>query len=151
MKVFNAVRLAGRAATLAVIMTAALGGAASAAVTELTLDPTAQLSPGRLHAFLTGTVVCDPGDVPSLSGQIIQSSGASGFGFATPAPTCDGTAQPYMIDVGTGGGFPGGQSGVFKPGKASAQVITTVCEPIDPPLSFNCVTRYTDAIIRLQK
>jgi hypothetical protein len=150
MKVFNAAGFAGRAAILAVVMTAALSGAASAAVTELTIDPTAQLSPGRLHAFVTGTLACDPGDTPSLSGQVIQSSGASGFGFAT-LPTCDGTAKPYMIDVGTGGGFPGGQSGIYKPGKASAQVTTTVCEPADPPLPFNCITTYTDAIIRLKK
>jgi hypothetical protein len=150
MKVFNAVGFAGRATVLAVVITATLGGAASAAVTELTLDPSAQLSSGRLHVYLTGTIACDPGDTPSLNGQVLQSTGASGFGFAT-TPTCDGAAQPYTIDVGTSGGFPGGAFGVFKPGKASAQVTRTICEPMNPPLPFNCTTKYTDAIIRLKK
>ena len=151
MKVFNRGRILGRAAIVAVAMTAALGGAAWAAVSELTLDPSAQLSPGRLHAYLTGTITCDPGDTVSLSGQVVQPKSATGFGSTTI--NCDGTPQAYTIDASTGGGFPGFSSGVFKPGKASAQVTASVCTPSPGPFPFPiCTTAAsTDAIIRLQK
>jgi hypothetical protein len=149
MKVSNAVRFHGRAAVLALVMTGALGATASAAVSQLTLDPTAQLSPGQLHAYLTGTITCDPGDSVSLSGQVVQPKGASGFGSTTPV--CDGTPQAYKIDVGGGGfPFPGG-SGIFKPGKASAQVTASICELPPFPFPGPCSTTYTDAIIRLTK
>jgi len=149
MKVFNTVRFSGRVTILAVVMIGVLGGTASAAVSQLTLDPSAQLSPGQLHAYLTGTITCDPGDNVSLSGQVVQSRGASGFGF-TPTPVCDGTPQAYRIDVGGAGfPFPGSSSGIFKAGKASAQVTASVCEPF--PFPGPCSTTSTDAIIRLKK
>jgi hypothetical protein len=147
MKMVNAVGFSRRAAILAVVVTGALGGAASAAVGQLTLDPTAQLSPGRLHVHLTGTVSCDPGDNLLLSGQVVQGNEASGSGYAQPA--CDGTLQPYTIDVSSGA-FPGITSGVFKPGKASAQVSTSVCDQ-PTPFPVTCTTTYTDAIIRLKQ
>jgi hypothetical protein len=147
MKVFNAAGFAGRATVLAVVITATLGGAASAAVSQLTLDPSAQLSPGRLHVYLTGTITCDPGDTVSLSGQVVQSNQTSGYGYTTLV--CDGALQAYALDVATGG-FPGSPSGVFKPGKASAQVTTSICDPANP-FPFTCTTRYIDAIIRLKK
>lgn len=150
MKVFKAVRPALGAALLAVLATGAFAGSSSAAVSQLTLDPTAELSPGRLHAYVTGTITCDAGDSVSLSGQVIQPKGASGFGFATAPPVCDGTPQPYTIDVGGGGfPFPGSTSGVYKPGKASAQVTASVCTPF--PFPGPCSTMSTDAIIRLTK
>jgi hypothetical protein len=162
MKVFNTVRLPGCAALLAVFVTGAFAGTASAAVSRLTLDPTAQLSPGRLHAYLTGTIACATGDSVSLSGQVVQANNSSGFGSA--APVCAGMEQAFTIDVSASGGFPGISGGVFKPGKASAQVTTSVCDPFpfpDPlppfppfppfPTFPTCSTMYTDAIIRLQK
>ena len=150
MKMFKAARLALGATLLAVLAAGAFAGPASAAVSQLTLDPTAQLSPGHLHAYLTGTVTCDAGDFVSLSGQVIQSKGASGFGSMPAPPVCDGTPQPYTIDVGGGGfPFPGSMSGVFKPGKASAQVTASVCAPF--PYPGGCSSTSTDAIIRLTK
>jgi hypothetical protein len=150
MKVFKSVRIALGAALLAVLVTGALAGNASAAISQLTLGPTAELSPGHLHAYVTGTITCDPGDNVSLSGQVIQSKGASGFGSAATPPVCDGTPQPYTIDVGGGSfPFPGSTSGVFKPGKASAQVTASVCTPF--PFPGPCSTMSTDAIIRLTK
>lgn len=153
MNVFNTVRLSGRAAVLAVVMTGALGGVASASVSQLTLDPTAQLSPGRLHAYLKGTITCAPADNVSLSGQVVQPDSATGYGYTNYV--CDGTAQTYMVDVSAGGGFPGGSTGVFKPGKASAQVTSSICNlptfPLPEPYPFpGCTTTYTDAIIRLK-
>ena len=132
-----------RPALLALVLTVALTGTASAAVTQLTMNPTAKLSPGQLHAIVTGTITCAPGDNPSINGQIVQPNTASGFGFANA--TCDGTSQPFAVDVSTGGIF--GSAGVFKPGKASAQVSTSVCDP----MTMTCSTKYTDGMIRLVK
>lgn len=134
-----------RTAILALVMTGALGGTALAAVSNLTLDRTAALSPGRLHATLTGTVTCDPGDSAFLNGQIVQTRNASGFG-STQA-VCDGTSHRYAIDVSIGGFFPGTPAGVFKAGKANAQVSTYICDPFTPI----CTPKYTDAVIRLKK
>jgi len=149
MKMFQTGRFYGRATIVAVVLTAAFAGTASAATSQLTIDRTAQLSPGHLHAYLTGTITCDLGDSVSLSGQVVQSKGASGFGFA-PAPVCDGTPQAYTIDVG-GSGFPfPGTSGIFKPGKASAQVTASICAPSPFPFPFpTCSSTSTDAIVRL--
>lgn len=151
MNVFNTVRLSGRAAILAVVMTGALGGVASAAVSQLRLDPSAQLSPGRLHVYLTGTIICNPGDNVSLSGHVVQPDGASGYGYT--APVCAGTGQPFTIDVSAGGGFPGSSSAIFEPGEASAEATSSICNlpPFPDPFPFpGCSTMYTDAIIRLQ-
>ncbi|HEV7808872.1 MAG TPA: hypothetical protein VGO80_23920 [Solirubrobacteraceae bacterium] len=139
----------GRSAVLALVLTAALGATAQASVTALTLDPTAQLSPGRLHAILTGAITCAPGDNPSLFGQVIQTKNkTSGSGFTTTV--CDGTSHPYAVDVSTNGGFPfpfPSSGGPFKAGNAIAQVTASLCDP----LTFNCVTKYVDGEIRLLK
>lgn len=129
-----------RTAVLALVLTTALGGTALAAVSELTLDPTAALSPGHLHATLTGSVTCDPGDNGYLSGQIIQGRTASGYG--STQIVCDGTSHPYAVDVSAGGFFP---PTPFKAGKANAQVTMYTCD------SFNCTPTYADAVIRLTK
>ena len=143
MKFLNSVASPWRAAVLALVLTGALAASAAAAVSELTIDPTAQLSPGRLQATLTGTVTCDPGTTAFLDGQIVQPKDASGFGFTQV--TCDGTAQAFAIDVRAG--FFGGSPGVFKAGKASAQVSTFQCDPV----TWMCTSQSTDAIIRLTK
>jgi hypothetical protein len=49
------------------------------------------------------------------------------------------------MDVASGSPF--GASGPFKAGKASAQVSTTVCDP----MTFMCSSNYVDAVIRLKK
>ena len=120
---------------------------ASAAVTDLAIDDTAQLSPGMLHATLTGSLRCDPGDFSpffnSLSGQISQGKGGAGFG--STVPTCDGSVQPFSMDIASGSIF--GGSGPFKAGKASAQVSVSTCDPI----TFLCSSQYVDAVIRLKK
>jgi hypothetical protein len=130
-------RAAWRAAFLATVMTAAVAGSASAAVSELTLDRTAQLSPGRLHATLTGTVTCDEGTTSFLNGQIVQPGNTTGFGSVLIA--CVGTPQKYVIDVATSG------PGIFKPGTASADVSSFNCVPPD----FECTRTFIDAKITL--
>ena len=136
-----------RSAILAIALAGALTTTASAAVTDLAIDDEAQLSPGMLHATLTGSVRCDPGDFfpyyNSLSGQISQPKGGGGFGSSVP--TCDGTMQPFSIDIASGGPF--GGSAPFKAGKASAQVSTSTCDPF----TFLCTSQYVDAVIRLKK
>jgi hypothetical protein len=124
-------------AILALALTGAVAGSAAAAVSQLTLDRTAQLSPGRLHAALTGIVTCDAGTTAFLSGRIIQPRNTSGFGSTSVA--CDGKPQTYAIDVSTSG------PGVFKPGKANADVSSFQCDPPD----FVCNTTFTDAKITL--
>jgi hypothetical protein len=138
MKVLNAAQASWRAAILAIVMTAALAGSASAAVNEITIDPTAALSPGHLQATLTGTIACGSGSTLYLNAEIVQPRTTSGYGYTTV--TCDGTAQAYAIDV-SAGGF--GAPGVFKPGRASARVSTYVCD------EFTCTPTSVDAIIRL--
>ncbi|MEY2442146.1 MAG: hypothetical protein QOJ46_1572 [bacterium] len=134
-----------RTALLALVLTGVFAGTAAAAA-GLTIDSTAPLSPGRLHATLSGSVTCNPGDSTYLSGQISQTKGASGFG--STQITCTGAPQHYTIDVGANG-FPfGGGGGPFKAGKASAQVSYSTCT--DPFFPI-CTTQYTDAIIRLTK
>ena len=135
MKVLNAVNDSRRRVVfLAMALTGVLAAGALAATT-MTIDPTVQLSPGRLHATLTGTVTCDAGRSVFLGGQIVQ-SGRTSFGSTSVA--CSGTSQPYAIDV------PAHSSGPYKAGKASAQVSTSTCEQI-------CTSTYTDAIVRLKK
>ncbi len=148
MKVFHAfTRVGWHPAVLALVLAGAFSATASATVRDLTLNDTAQLSPGMLHATLTGSVTCDPGDFSpyygAVSGQLTQSKGASGFGSASP--TCDGTPQPLSIDVSSNGFF--GGSGAFKPGKAHAQLSTSTCDPY----TWICSQHYTDAVIRLMK
>ena len=149
MKMRNAL-VAGRwrPAALALVLVGALGGTAQAAVTSITMDPTAQLSPGGLHATLTGTVTCDPGDAPILSGQIVQTKNEPG-GFGSTQAVCDGTAQPYAIDVSTGGSFPFpmSPSGPFKAGKATAEVSTSICDM----WLMTCTRKYVDGQIKLIK
>jgi hypothetical protein len=146
MKVLNAVRSARwRAAALGLVAAAGIAGTASAAITALTMNDTAPLSPGMLHATLSGTIACDPGSSSYVSGQIVQSKGTTGYGYGTV--TCDGTPQAYAIDVSAGGGFPGTGGGAFKAGKANAQVSTSSCDPI----TWLCTSRYVDAQIRLTK
>jgi hypothetical protein len=138
MRVFNAAKASPwRTAVLATVLTGAMAGSAFAAVSDLTMDTTAALSPGHLHATLTGTVTCDAGTTVFLSGQIVQSGVASGYGGSSLA--CDGKAQEYNVDVSTGG------SGVFKTGRANADVSTTECTEVA------CTTKYVDAIIRLTR
>ena len=149
MKMLHALmRATWRPAVIALALVGAFSATASAAVSDLTINDTAKLSPGMLHATLTGTIRCDPGDLSpfysSLSGQITQAKGASGYGGVMP--TCDGTVQPFSIDVSSGG-ILGGGGGPFKSGKANAQVSTTTCDP----LYFICTSTYVDAVIHLTK
>lgn len=127
------------ASGLALCLVGALAGNASAAVSSITIDSSAQLSPGHLHVTLTGTVTCDPGTTASLSGKVISRS-ASGLGYTEVA--CDGTPQAYAIDVSS----PTFPPTVFRAGKATAQVSSMTCG-----LTWPCTTIYTDATIRLVK
>lgn len=130
-----------RPLVLALSCTCALAGTASAAVTDLSIDPTATLSPGHLHATVTGSITCDRGDNPSLQAKVVQPRTAIGFGFTGVGALCDGTPQPLSVDVSTGLAGPG----AFKPGKASAELSTTICDF----LTFTCSTMYADDTIRL--
>jgi len=136
MKVLKAVKSSPwRTAILATVLTGALAGSAFAAASDLTMNDTAQLSPGRLHAALTGTVTCTPGTNVFLDGRIVQPRNVSGFG-SIPV-VCDGTSQKYSIDVSASG------SAVFRPGRAIADVTMFECT------DTGCTTRFVDGTIRL--
>jgi hypothetical protein len=126
-----------RTTILAMILSGALAGGASAAVGDLTMDRTAALSPGRLHATLTGSITCSSGSTVYLNGQIVQAGNGSAYG--STMATCDGKSQEYTVDVSDGV--------VLKPGKASAQMAALECDPA----TWNCTRTYVDAIIRLLK
>ena len=135
MKVLNAVKGSRwRTALLATVLTGALAGSAFAAVSAMTLDSNAALSPGRLHATLTGTVTCTPGTNVYLSGRVVQRD-VSGYGSTGIA--CDGSSQRYAIDV---------SGGVFRAGRARADVSTFECTG-----EFPCTSKYVDAVIRLTR
>jgi hypothetical protein len=137
MKVLTAVKaVPRRVAVLAVVLTAALTGSAYAAIANLTIDRTAALSPGRLHATLTGTVTCTPGNTLSINGRIVQPNNISGYGYSSLV--CDGALQRYVIDVANYGQ-------AFNAAKANAQVDAYSCD------SVSCESKYVDAIIRLTK
>jgi hypothetical protein len=136
MKVLNAIKVRPwRTAILALALTGVVAGSASAAVSALTLNRTAQLSPGRLHARVTGTVTCDSGTAAFLDGRIIQSGNTSGFG--STRIVCAGTPQNYAIDVSA-------SASPFRPGGASADVTSTECT------DEQCTSTFTDALITLR-
>jgi hypothetical protein len=124
------------AAILAVALTGAVAGSASAAVSRLTFDPTAQLSPGRLHATLTGTLTCDAGTTTFLAGRILQPRTVNGSGSDTI--TCSGTAQRYRFDV------PAFDS-VYSPGLAVVDVTATQCDDVQ------CTSTFADGQITLNR
>ena len=90
-----------RSAILAIALAGALTTTASAAVTDLAIDDEAQLSPGMLHATLTGSMRCDPGDFfpyfNSLTGQISQLKGGAGFGSMARALVSTSTCDPFTF------------------------------------------------------
>ena len=135
-------------AVLAVVLAGAFAGSAQAAVTSLTMNPTAQLSPSGLHAVVTGTITCAPGDATNLYGQVIGGKNEpSGYGSGTA--TCDGTSQPFTIDVSSNGGFPypGATTGPFKAGKAIGQVTAQICDYF----VLSCSSTYVDGQVKLVK
>jgi hypothetical protein len=136
MNPFNRFRCFPRCIVVLAIVLAGVLAAGAAAAVLLTIDRNAQLSPGRLHATLTGTVTCDAGSTAELLAQIVQSNTATGFGrIVVP---CEGTSQSYTIDVGA-------VADPYKSGQASAQVSMFACS------EGTCTSTSTDAIIHLKK
>src|SRR5712691_711732 len=85
-------------ASMALTLTVALSGTASASVSSLTLDSKAQLSATKTQAVATGTIVCNAGDSVDISVIIQQSSGkvdAASTGDATV--TCTGQVQAWAV------------------------------------------------------
>lgn len=137
MKALNAIKVRPwRVAILAVVLTGAVAGSAFAAVSALTLDRTAQLSPTGLHATLTGGITCDAGTTTFLDGRIVQPQNTSAFG--STQIVCTGASQRYAIDVAT-------SAFVLRPGSASADVTALQCN------ETGCTSTVTDARITLRR
>lgn len=75
-------------------------GTASASVSSLTLNAKADLSASQTSAVATGTIICTSGDSVDVQVVIIQSSGKvdnAGAGDATV--TCTGQVQTWAVVV----------------------------------------------------
>jgi hypothetical protein len=104
-------------ATAVAAIGVAISGAASAAITGLTINPLTTLSPDRSGATLSGTITCTSGDsvtvfagFTEVVGRTIQeATGSTGV-------SCTGAAQSWSVAAT-------GQTGArFLPGRASAFV-----------------------------
>jgi hypothetical protein len=124
------------------------GGQLSLDVSEFspaTVDAISVNGTAKFHkdgsATVTGTVTCS-GDVvySEIDLSMTQSVGRvriNGFGF-TNGFACDGTAQPWSVDVN-------GDNGLFKGGKAKVSVDAFVCDLI------TCSDTFTSANVNLKK
>jgi len=107
--------------TLLAVVVAALSlvgvGVAHAAITALTVNPSAQLSADRTMVTVTGTVTCTFGDSVQVSAQLFQSSGriltigtgSSGALSCIGAPQLWTAVAPALV-------------GAYKPGPANVLV-----------------------------
>lgn len=92
---------------------------------DIDVDPIARFDSRSGAATLTGTVTCTAGAGAFIEVQLRQAVGRfviSGFGFAEVL--CDGTAQPWSIEVA-------GENGKFKGGHAAAVTFGQACDALD--------------------
>ena len=92
---------------------------------DLTVDASGKFNAKTGVATISGTVSCDDGAFVSIELSIRQAVGrfaVSGFGYDERA--CDGTAQPWSLEV-----YP--QDGLFKGGKVHVDAFAYAC-------SFDC-------------
>jgi len=90
---------------------------------SLTVDPTGHFNNVTGSATVTGTVLCTGvADFTFLDVQLSQKVGrvATVSGFGETGFTCDGTTQPWNVEV-----FP--FSGLFKGGKAASVTVAVAC------------------------
>ena len=95
-------------AGLALALVVALGGTASAAVNNPTLNPKAALSASKTAAVATGTIVCTAGDEVEVTVIIQQASGGTNAAAeGTGKVLCSGQVQVWAVtaDVQLGAGF----------------------------------------------
>ena len=91
---------------------------------ELTVDPSGHFNKHTGSATITGTFACTDASFVVVDVQLTQTVGrfrVSGFGEVFfDAPLCDGSAQPWSVEVL-------GASGLFKGGRAAAVAFGNAC------------------------
>ncbi len=109
--------------SLGALLALAGAGSASAAVTSISIDPTAQLSPGRQAVALSGSITCSQAEFVSLQGQLLQGQtrAAGTFGGSV---MCGTSPTSWTTSVFS-------SSRLWHPGRASAGVLAfTFTSPV---------------------
>jgi hypothetical protein len=107
---------------------------------DVTVDPTGQFNAQTGSATVSGTVTCSgEADFAFVDVQLRQQVGRFVVdGFGSIEVICDGTTQPWSVEV-----FP--SNGLFKGGRAVALTFAVACGFID------CGTDFEEAIVRLRR
>lgn len=105
---------------------------------DITIDPVGTFNAQTGSVTLTGTVTCTEGAFAFIDASLTQRVGrftVRGFGFTETL--CDGTAQPWTMEV-----F--GDTGLFKGGQAVAVAFGQAC-------AFDCGFTDETATVRLRR
>jgi hypothetical protein len=98
---------------------------------DVTVDPFGKFNARTGSATITGTVTCTDGaDFAYVEVQVRQTVGrffVTGYGFMEL--TCDGTAQPWSVEVL-------GDNGLFKGGRAATVTFAVACGRFDCGADF---------------
>ncbi|HEV8488493.1 MAG TPA: DUF6299 family protein [Candidatus Limnocylindrales bacterium] len=109
-------------------------------VVDVTVDPYGTFNSITGSATITGTVTCTgTADFAFIDVQLRQTVGrftVSGFGFIEF--TCDGTTQPWSVEVSP-------DNGLFKGGRSVAVTFALACGP------FACGEDFEEHIVRLRR
>lgn len=109
-------------------------------VVDVSVDPTGTFNAQTGSATITGTVTCTgTADFAYIDVQLRQTVGrftVSGYGFLEFA--CDGTTQPWSLEVSP-------DNGLFKGGRSVAVTFAVACG------SFACGEDFEEAIVRLRR
>ena len=108
---------------------------------EITVDPIGTFNKVSGSATISGTITCTgDADFLEVDVQLTQSVGRfsiTGFGFFFAEPVCDGTAQPWSVEVI-------GSNGKFKGGHAASVVVGFACN------FFECGFAEVTSIVKLR-
>jgi hypothetical protein len=107
---------------------------------DVTVDPVGTFDPQTGSATITGTVVCS-GDVEFAFVDVELRQNVGRFvitGFGSADVICDGTSQPWNVEV-----F--GSNGLFKGGRAVAVTFALACGV------FDCGTDFEEQTVRLRR
>ena len=106
-------------AVLSAALVAVPSGTAAAHVSSMTIDPSAQPSPGQQLVTVSGSVTCTDGESIGITSRLIQgSTEGQGFspGMTGPQLICTGASQAWSVQFSSPSGT------LWHPGRASAGV-----------------------------
>jgi hypothetical protein len=106
---------------------------------DLTVDRRAGFDPSTGIATLRGTVNCTGTDVAFIEAQLRQQVGRFAIvGYGAIVATCDGTDQPWSMDV-----YP--ENGKFAGGKAASVTFAIACG------AFDCGFDYEERTVQISR